>query len=182
MIDATSVEQPLENQNSAFSADDPLQLIESEHDRQLEILTRLEQTIKVDDAVEMTRLAASLLVFFTQDLAAHMEHEERGLFPLLKEKCKPSDDLNMILGQLSYEHSLDRDLVEFLVADLEKIAHGHHSAIPSRFYINAQAFTETQRRHIHWENQIVLPLARKRLDQDDLELLKLQMKSNKGES
>jgi len=178
MIDVASTEQSGDNQRPNISIDNPLHIIEAEHARQLVLLTTLGKTIEADDTAEMTRLASTLLDFFKHELAAHMELEEKALFPLLKEKCHPSDDLNMILGQLSYEHSLDRDLVEFLVADLEKIAHGHHSAIPSRFYINAQAFIETQRRHINWENQIVLPLARKRLNKDDLQQLKRQMKSN----
>ena len=81
----------------------------------------------------------------------------------------------MIIEQLSSEHDLDRDLVEFLVADLKKIAHGHHGAIPARFSINAQAFISTQRRHIEWENRVVLPLAARRLTEDDLDSLEKQI-------
>jgi hemerythrin-like domain-containing protein len=146
-------------------------IIVSDHDNQLRLLLILERIIKIGDPVEMTRFAPELLEFFSDDLAQHMELEEDGLFPLLKQRCLPTDDLAMIINQLSYEHGLDRDLVEFLVTDLKKIAHGHHGAIPARFAINAQAFIETQRRHINWENQIVIPLAKKRLSSDDIKSL-----------
>ncbi len=153
----------------------PLEQLEAEHARQLQTLTSLETITKREDSVEMIRFASELLNFFTVDLTRHMEHEENGLFPILKQRCHPSDNLEMIINQLSHEHELDRDLVDFLVSDLKKIAHGLHGAIPMRFNINAQAFIETQRRHIDWENKIVLPLARKRLTAEDLRDLKNSM-------
>jgi len=155
-------------QSQQTPTQDPLEQIGAEHDHQLQLLTTLEHVIKADDAEEMSRFAPKLLEFFNDDLARHLEHEEKGLFPILKRRCRPSDDLEMIVNQLSYEHELDRDLVEFLLVDLEKIAHGHHNATPARFNINAQAFIETQRRHIEWENRIVLPLARNRLTETDM--------------
>ncbi len=158
--------------------ENPLDLIEAEHGRQLRLLLSLERILESEDGVEMTRFAPELLDFFTTDLARHMEHEENCLFPLLKRRCQPTDDLEMIINQLSFEHGLDRDLVEFLVADLGKIAHGHHNAIPARFNINAQAFIETQRRHIQWENRIVLPLAKQRLTTEDMQKLENMMTEN----
>jgi len=149
----------------------PLEQIKAEHDLQLQLMVELEHILKSEDSEKITRFASRLLEFFSNDLARHMEHEEIGLFPLLKQRCNPTDDLEMIINQLSYEHGLDRDLVDFLLADLEKIAHGHHNAIPARFNINAKAFIETQRRHIEWENRIVLPLAKARLTEEDIETL-----------
>jgi len=162
-------------QSQQTSGRGPLEQIEAEHSFQLELLTNLEHIIKAEGSEKLTRLAPKLLEFFANDFARHMEHEERGLFPILKKRCRPSDDLEMIVNQLSYEHGLDRDLVDFLLTDLEKIAHGLHHAIPARFNINAQAFIETQRRHIEWENRIVLPLAKKRLTEEDIDSLKKSM-------
>jgi len=149
----------------------PLELIEAEHSHQLQLLSALERIIRADDTEEMSRFAPKMLEFFNDDLGRHMEHEEKGLFPMLKRRCRPTDDMDMIINQLSYEHELDRDLVDFLLVDLEKIAHGHHNATPARFNINAQAFIATQRRHIEWENRIILPLARKRLTNEDMDEL-----------
>ena len=156
----------------------PLEQIEAEHNLQLQVLAKLERIIKAADSRELPQFAPKLLDFFANDFARHIEHEEKGLFPILKKRCRPVDDLEMIVNQLSYEHELDRDLVDFLCGDLEKIARGRHSSTPARFSINAQAFIETQRRHIGWENRIVLPLARKRLTEEDIKVLKKLMESD----
>jgi hemerythrin-like domain-containing protein len=166
------------DQQNHNTDDGPLERILADHGRQLQLLTSLEQIIEAEDSIEMTRFAPELLAFFNEDLARHMIHEEKGLFPMLKQRCRPTDDLDLIVGQLSYEHDLDRDLVDFLLDDLKKIAHGHHTAIPARFNINAQAFVETQRRHIAWENRIVIPLAKKRLEQEDLDNLETLMNAD----
>jgi len=153
----------------------PLDQIEFEHTQQLQLLAIFDRITTSDDSRDMARSAPEVLTFLTQDLARHMEYEESALFPILKQRCRLSDDIELILNQLSYEHGLDRDLVDFLVTDLERISHGHHGSIPARFHINARAFIETQRRHIQWENRIVLPLARKRLTYSDLADLSKRM-------
>lgn len=145
----------------------PIEFILEEHDRQLEICARLEDLVVSMDSDATASLASSLLEFFTKDLPLHIEDEERDLFPLLASRQGHDQDLPVILDQLVSEHELDRDLVEPLIEDLRNIANGLALADAQRFYVYARTFTEVMRRHLNWENRVVLPLADKVLSNQD---------------
>ncbi len=110
----------------------------------------------------------------------HTRDEEEDLFPMLRARCLPEDGIAGALAQLSREHALDGDLAGFIRADLEAVAGGHTRSPPLRLSLNARAFAETQRRHIGWENRLVLPLAKKRLTGSDLERLGRAMAARRG--
>ena len=42
-----------------------------------------------------------------------------------------------------------------------------------------RGFFERYRRHVHWENQLVMPLARLRLTRDDLDQLAARLSENR---
>ena len=63
---------------------------------------------------------------------------------------------------------------------MEVIAKGAKLANPVRMLFNARAFAEAQRRHIAWENNVLLPLARKRLTEADLKELGRNMAAMRG--
>ena len=113
-------------------------------------------------------LAAQLQRFLDRDLRLHLEDEEQDLFPLLWQRAQPEDNISDILDLLSEEHGLDQDLVDFLLADLAVLAGGAQLANPIRFLVNVREFAETQRRHLAWENALLLPVARRRLTEVDL--------------
>lgn len=45
-----------------------------------------------------------------------------------------------------------------------------------------RGFFERYRRHIHWENQLVMPLARLRLTREDLDQLQATMNENRRQA
>jgi hypothetical protein len=45
-----------------------------------------------------------------------------------------------------------------------------------------RGFFERYRRHVHWENTLVMPLARLRLTADDLTTLQAQMSENRRQA
>ena len=49
-----------------------------------------------------------------------------------------------------------------------------------RLFMDLRTFAEAQRRHIAWENSLVLPLARKRLTAKDLETMGRNMAARRG--
>ena len=150
---------------------DPIAFILEEHDRQLEVCARLEDLVAALDTDATAGSASSLLEFLTRDLPLHIEDEERDLFPLLASRQDHDRDLPVILDQLVSEHELDRDLVEPIVEDLRHIANGLALADARRFCVYARTFTEAMRRHLNWENRVVLPLAERVLsDRDRAEL------------
>ena len=146
---------------------DPIVFFFEEHERQLEICARLEDLATATDSDSATSSAASLLEFFTKDLPLHIEHEERDLFPLLASRQDHDLDLPVILDQLISEHELDRDLMEPIIQDLRQIAEGLALADARKFHVCARTFTEAMRRHLNWENRVVLPLAERVLGDRD---------------
>jgi hemerythrin-like domain-containing protein len=45
-----------------------------------------------------------------------------------------------------------------------------------------RGFFERYRRHVHWENTLIMPIARRRLGPEDLEALSARMEMNRRQS
>ena len=158
----------------------PLDAIRHEHARQAILCDILDA---LSDARAFAARQASLApvhTYLSEDLTWHTEDEEHDLFPMLRARCQPGDEIEAILGQLSREHALDRDLADFLCGDLAACLARPGATPPMRFFINARAFAETQRRHLGWENSLILPLARRRLSADDVSALGHAMAARRG--
>ena len=149
------------------SLQDPIAFILDEHERQLEVCDHLEDLMMNPDSEATKSVASAVFVFLTEDLPRHIEDEECDLFPALASRKDSHGDLPVILDQLVSEHELDRGLVEPIVEELRGIVDGQIPAGSKRFCVNARAFTEAMRRHLNWENRIVLPLAEKVLTEQD---------------
>ena len=161
---------------------DPLGLILAAHARQRQLCDQFDALVNEHKIEAVAPLAQQLLDFINGDLARHTEDEERDLFPLLRQRCLPEDGIEHVLDQLSAEHELDQDLVDFMIEDLKLLAEGRILPNPIRFLMNAKEFTVTQRRHLSWENRTVLPLAHRRLTADDLAALGRAMAERRGQS
>ena len=154
---------------------DAIDFILREHDRQFEFCGTLEDLVNALDLEPIAAAAETLLSYLGRDLRLHIEDEELDLFPALASHCAEDPRLGEILQQLASEHEADSGLAELLVQDLRAIAEGRPPGHPLRFYMNVRAFCETQRRHLDWENRIVLPLAEKLLTGADRHLLGQRM-------
>lgn len=184
MSSPTRLDQPGESPDRPFpeapdlndpTFENPLDILLAEHARQQVICDRLDLLADGLDTAPLAEKASEVITFLEQDLAQHTLDEERGLFPRLLRRCQPEDGFELVVERLLAEHSLDHDLVDFLLADLELLATGHRLANPMRFLMNVRSFTETQRSHLAWENATVIPLARRRLTPEDLKSLRANM-------
>ena len=146
---------------------DPIDFILKEHDRQLEICALLERLLDALDTEPRSQWAERVLTYLSEDLPVHIEDEEQDLFPMLASRKGNETEFLTILDQLILEHESDRGLVEPLLDGLQDMAEGGAPADPNRFYMYARTFTEALRRHLNWENRIVLPLAGKLLSDDE---------------
>ncbi len=157
----------------------PLDFIATEHERQLLACEWLKQHAE-DIAEGCGAPNAAILGFLTKDLPLHTADEEKSLFPLLRKRCQPEDNIEQTLDQLHSEHALDGDVAEFIVSDLAVIAKGAVLINPIHLAINLRNFAESHRRHVAWENAIVLPLAHRRLTEADLIGLGQAMADRRG--
>ncbi len=147
---------------------DPLAFIRDDHGRQLRMCNLLDAFTEKLELEPVKPLASALLAYLKDDLPLHSQDEEKDIVPALERRCEPDDGLDEILRQLSREHSLNADLVSFMIDDLEAVADGRTLTNPVRLINNVREFSETQRQHVTWEDRVFLPLARQRLTPDDL--------------
>jgi hemerythrin-like domain-containing protein len=147
---------------------DPLAFVRDDHSRQLRMCNLLDAFTEKLEVEPVKPLASALLEYLKDDLPLHNEDEEKDLLPALERRCEADDGLDEILRQLSREHELNNDLVDFMLDDLEALADGRSLTNPVRLVMNVKEFSETQRQHVTWEERVLLPLARQRLTPDDL--------------
>ncbi len=147
---------------------EPIDYIRSEHDRQLRLCDRIDQLVRQQRPEALRKEATGLLAYLTEALPLHCRDEEEDLFRLLRRACPPEDRIETVLSELDRDHATELFLGHHVVAHLK--ARGGRNPVPdeTRLYRDLLAFTECQRRHLEWENTVVLPLARTRLSAADL--------------
>lgn len=159
---------------------DPIAVIEADHAQQFAVCDVLDRLVHNPrhgaDADEI----AAVRDYLRTHLPLHIADEEEDLFPLMRQCATVDDDLEQILGQLYLEHQTDRRLNDDLCNDIECLIDGHAFADPARFLMNAFVFSETQRRHLAWENAVVVARARKYLCKADRAKLGRSMAKRRG--
>ena len=161
--------------------EDPIAFIRDDHARQLRMCNLLDAFTEKLELEPVMPLASALLEYLTGDLPLHTQDEEQDLRPVLEERCEPDDGLDEVLKQLTKEHELNRDLISFMIEDLEALADGRTLSNPVRLLMNVKEFSETQRQHVTWEERVLLPLARQRLTAEDLAAIGRNMAARREE-
>lgn len=153
----------------------PLDIIERDHRAQSQICDALEAIAdSLPDMVD-SNLAYHVLFSLQRDLPIHRADEEDGLFPLLAKRAQPEDNIQNILACLTVEHATDESFAQELFETLETLAQGKRVSNPNMVGYMLRSFFECYRRHLNWEDNFVIPLARKRLMPDDFNYLSLKM-------
>jgi hemerythrin-like domain-containing protein len=155
-----------------YQPDDPLERISQEHLRQREVCATLDRLATLDKPDR--ELAAGVLPHFDTDLARHVHDEEDDLFPMLRRRCGPGDDINDTLDRLIRKHGISMDLAVRVRKIVQAMA--EKDVLPNRSEAAALVgFAAHERRQLIVENAIVLPLARARLTHSDLAALRERM-------
>jgi hemerythrin-like domain-containing protein len=157
----------------------PLEFLFAEHFRHRQLCRIL------DHLAESTSLDVALMAraddFIRYDLALHVIDEEEDLFPLLRRRCPPEDDIDRVLSRLSADHQEDAEQARLVRRYLSE-AMGERLA-PMRLPGASPAlmrFAGTQRSHIALENAIIMPIARARLTPLDLQNLARRLSARRG--
>ncbi|MGP1356150.1 hemerythrin domain-containing protein [Roseicyclus sp.] len=157
--------------------DDPLEAIHADHMRQREICALLDRVAQPGGPEAASVRAA--LGFMFDDLPLHLEDEERDLFPRLRTRCEPGDELAPTLDRLAAEHRSFVAEAPAIAAILEALCDGC-GGISGGERAFLGAFVGRSRRHLTFENAIVLPFARLRLLPEDREAIRLGMMRRRG--
>ncbi len=155
-----------------LDVDNPLDVFEHERLRQ-EWLCDLLETIAdgLPDKLEAA-LARTAVDILKTEAPSHHEREEACLFPLLAQRAEPEDNIETVIRQLRREHLADDTYSSDLVDVLEEIAGSKRPANPDMAGYMIRGFFESYRRHIAFEDLVILPLARLRLTDGDLKKLR----------
>jgi hypothetical protein len=147
---------------------DPLGFLELAHREQLDICNLLEEIAdslpQRVDRLKCFAAAGRLRV----TVRLHQMDEDEGLFPILREKALIGGPLLASLERLESEHVEDEGLSDDVIEGLELLARGRQPRSIDGLAYMLRAFFDAHRRHIHFENEWVLPVARLHLNDDDL--------------
>jgi len=159
---------------------EPLEFIYADHYRQRCICTALNYMIGNPGAPDVADWAGAILAYLERELPLHIADEEETLFPLLRRRSKPGDQIHSILGLLAEEHARDEALAAALRAGLRRVAAGTASPSWDAFWHAATAYSEVLLRHLSWENTLVLPFARQCLSAADVVVLGRAFAARRG--
>ncbi len=159
---------------------DPLKLIEKEQSHLLSLCDRLEEI--ADEFPDHSNSDTSKKV--AQELRSALprlhNHIQQILFPMLQKRALPQDSIEEIIAGFTHEHAMDDGYVLGVLEILDELSIDRRILeLRAANYEAAgyllRGFFEALRRHLRWQNFIVLRLARQRLRDEDLIELSHQM-------
>lgn len=158
---------------------DPIAWFFAEHQRHrrfCDLMQRASMATTFDEEV-----LSWLLDFVVHELALHVLDEEEDLFPLMRTRAQPEDDLENLLGRLSAEHAKDLTRAAAVRHHLEACLRQQVPIGRSNVRRRAlEAFAIQERGHLALENAVVLPIARLRLTERDLVDLSNRLTTRRG--
>ena len=115
-----------------------------------------------------------ITVFLKYQLPAHLEDEEQDLFPMLRRRCDPEDEIDKALNKVQNDHLHADDDTPVVIALLAE------PGIDTAGRAVLADYARNARRHLIFENAIILPLARLRLRTSDLNRMRRNMLKRRG--
>lgn len=146
----------------------PLAVIEEEHALHLELCELLEDIADGLPRKFEPALAVIAISILKGSAKAHIKFEEAAFFPILRERLPAGSPIVDALACLSQEHERDEDTGDELAEALKEALRLGAPQNPESLGYILRGYFESQRRHIAWENCVVLPAAREVLSTDDL--------------
>ena len=146
---------------------DPLERLAAEHALQLELCDALELLADGLPGRFERKLLREVINVLAHGMTRHFDFEEDVLFPLLRRRAGPDDPLIAALDQLEAEHGRDAGLCGELVEELRFLLLKEQPRNAGMLGYMLRGHFESQRRHIEWENSVVLPAARRLLTARD---------------
>lgn len=145
----------------------PLDILDHEHQR-LTLLCDVLESIADELPGASHSLCSMAAKILKHELPVHHVIEDECLFPVLRKRVRPEDNLDAIFTQLEAEHASDDSYSKDLIECLESMGQGVEPANPEMVGYMLRAFFESYRRHMALEERLLFPLARARLTPEDL--------------
>jgi len=147
---------------------DPIGLIAEEHALQRELCDLLEAIADRLPHRFDTALAVIAVSILEGSIPRHIRLEEEALFPVLRDRVALDHPLHAALACLEEEHERDAAMLVELTDGLKTAAQQGAVGNPDMLGYMLRGYFDSQRRHIAWEDRVVLPVARQVLTAGDL--------------
>jgi hypothetical protein len=154
--------------------DAPLDYIFADHFRHRRICAALKRCAALGSA--SIGEAEAIGRFLARDLVWHHGDEDEDLFPALRRRSLPQDDLLAALDHLEADHRRNEPVAKAIVACLTARPGGDDIRLDTSMRAMIEAFAAAEHRHLALENGIVLAIARIRLTRTDLAKMSRSMK------
>jgi hemerythrin-like domain-containing protein len=164
----------------AFAEDahqDPIAILQNEQEEYLKLCTALEEIAdalpgNVDFA--KAEAAAKLL---RDGFASHISSQQDFLFPLLRQRAKDNEAIEVFLAQLEYEHAADQGLAVEVAEALSELVEHRITVNPEMVGYLLRCFFEGYRRHSAWEKHVLFDICCNCLTSQDRVDLTLRLSS-----
>ncbi|MCU0831032.1 MAG: hemerythrin domain-containing protein [Rhizobiaceae bacterium] len=167
------------DERAMASIPDPLGFMARAHQDQLRICELLEEIAdSLPSRVDRLKCFYAAGKLRTTMRIHHLD-EERGLFPALRRHAQINRSLASSLERLESEHIEDDSLSQDIIDALERLASGEAVSSVDGLSFMLRAFFDSHRRHIAFEDEMVLPAARQHLDRAELEDIEAVMLANR---
>lgn len=158
--------------------DQPLDFIQAGHLRHRAYCAMLGQFVLQRQASRDN--ADRMTAFLTADLALHYADEDEDLFPALRRRALPEDDLGAVLARLGEDHRRQTGMAESIAASLSRNPATDIVRLDTSTVEGIQAYVASENRHLAIENAVVLTIAGVRLNRNDLKAMSRAMKARRG--
>ncbi|MFM9845876.1 MAG: hemerythrin domain-containing protein [Hyphomicrobiaceae bacterium] len=167
-ITSEDTARELKSSGAGCGSPDPIGLIREEHELQLELCCLLETIADNLPRRVSHRLASTAVTILEKSFPAHMQFEDEALFPLLRKRAAAGAAVLSALDCLADEHERDAAALVELTDALREAADKGAARNPEMFGYPLRGFFDGQRRHIAWEDRVIVPAARDLLTPVDL--------------
>lgn len=157
----------------------PLKYILSDHFRHRALCQALDQIAEI--SARDDQLIEAVQRFLGTDFRLHVIDEEEDLFPLIRRRAKPEDEVGSVLRNLSLEHATGRQEASLIDEALTGMMESGKRGFPALdTAARLRGFAAKERRHLIVENAIIMPMAKSLLSADDLRTLGRRMAARRG--
>ena len=125
-------------------------------------------------------IAGSVITYLERDMPLHHRDEDEDLFPAVRKRALPEDDLDAALTSLSDDHRQAEGLAGSIVAALAAQPADKAIRLTKGTRETMLAYAASEHRHLAIENSIILAIARIRLTRGDLQSISTSMKKRRG--
>lgn len=158
--------------SGVFDLDNPLDVIAEDHMCEREVCTVIDRI--VSSASLQRAEIDQVLTFLETQLPQHLADEEIDLFPMMLKRCEPEDEIEKVIDKLQSDHGHAISDGPAIVAIIKGFV--KPNAQPTQSDCEKMTdFAHHARRHLILENAVILPIARVRLTEADLNTMKRHM-------